>query len=67
MKIGNPTKATLALAAMVMLTVLMATHTIATEAGTGLLGSIVGYIIGNGVGSKQGTVADRLIEIGATE
>lgn len=63
MKISNPTKATLALAAMAMLTVLMTTHAIAAEAGTGLLGSIVGYIIGNGVGSKAGVAPDRLIEV----
>ena len=63
MKIANPTKASLALAAMVMLTVLMATHSIATEAGTGLLGSIVGYIIGNGIGSKARVEPDRLIEL----
>jgi membrane protein YqaA with SNARE-associated domain len=62
-KITNPTKAGLALAAMVMLTVLMSTNAIAPEAGTGLLGSIVGYIIGNGVGSKAGLTADRLIEM----
>ena len=67
MKITNPTKAGLALAAMVMITVLMSTKAIAAEGGTGLLGSIVGYIIGNGVGSKQGTAADRLIEIAASE
>jgi len=64
-KISNPTKAGLAAMAMVMLTVLMSTKAIAAEAGTGLLGSIVGYIIGNGVGSKQGIPADRLIEMAA--
>ena len=63
MKISNPTKAGLAAMAMAMLTVLMSTKAIAAEAGTGLLGSIVGYIIGNGVGSKHGIPADRLIEM----
>jgi membrane protein YqaA with SNARE-associated domain len=62
-KISNPTKAGLAAMAMVMLTVLMSTKAIAAEAGTGLLGSIVGYIIGNGVGSRQGMLPDRLIEM----
>jgi hypothetical protein len=63
MKISNPTKAGLAAMAMVMLTVLMSTHAIAPEAGTGLLGSIVGYIIGNGVGAKTNIPADRILEL----
>ena len=38
---------------MVCLTILMALDSIPTEAGVGLLGSIVGYAIGNGVQARK--------------
>lgn len=53
MRVGNPTKATLAAVAMILITVLMLSHTIDQAAGLGLLGSLIGYIVGNGVGAKQ--------------
>lgn len=61
MNIANPSKALLALAAMVCITVLLAVGRIPTEAGTGLFGSLLGYIIGNGVGAKQGVPIDPII------
>ena len=61
MNIANPSKAMLALAAMVCITVLLAVQRIPTEAGTGLLGSLLGYIIGNGIGAKQGIAIDPII------
>ena len=61
MNIANPSKAMLALAAMVCITVLLAVQRIPTEAGTGLLGSLLGYIIGNGIGAKQGTPIEPII------
>jgi hypothetical protein len=46
MNITNPPKAFLVLAAMVCITVLMVTSKIDQSAGTGLLGSIIGYSVG---------------------
>jgi hypothetical protein len=53
MSIVNPSKAGLALAGMVCITVLMSLEKVATEAGTGMLGAIIGYAIGNGIASAQ--------------
>lgn len=61
MNIANPSKALLALAAMICITVLLAVQRIPTEAGTGLLGSLLGYIIGNGIGARQGVSIDPII------
>lgn len=61
MNIANPSKALLALSAMICITVLLAVERIPTEAGTGLLGSLLGYIIGNGIGAKQGVPIDPII------
>lgn len=56
MSIANPTKAFLALVTIVAITFLMAVNRIATEAGLGVMGTIVGYIVGNGIGAKNGTM-----------
>ena len=61
MNIANPSKALLALAAMICVTVLLAVERMPAEAGTGLLGSLLGYIIGNGIGAKQGVTIDPII------
>jgi hypothetical protein len=53
MSIVNPSKAGLALAGMVCITVLMSLEKIATEAATGMLGAIIGYAIGNGIAAGQ--------------
>jgi formylmethanofuran:tetrahydromethanopterin formyltransferase len=49
MAVVNPSKALVALVAMVCITVLMALERIAAEAATGMVGAIVGYAIGNGI------------------
>jgi membrane protein YqaA with SNARE-associated domain len=49
MTLANPSKAMIAMVAMICITVLMALEKIATEAATGMLGAIVGYAIGNGI------------------
>jgi membrane protein YqaA with SNARE-associated domain len=49
MAVVNPSKAVVALVAMICITILMAVNRIAPEAGTGMLGAIVGYAIGNGI------------------
>jgi len=46
---------------MVCLTVLMAINAIPDEAGVGLLGSIVGYSIGNGVQARKGADVEPII------
>ena len=57
----NPPKALIALVAMICLTVLMAINAIPDEAGVGLLGSIVGYSIGNGVQARKGADVEPII------
>jgi len=52
--ITNPPKALIVLVAMICITVLMSTNKIDQSAATGLLGSIVGYSIGNSIRPKNG-------------
>lgn len=47
--------------AMIVIAVLMISDSIASEAGTGMLGSIVGYAIGNGVAAKTGKPVEPII------
>jgi len=49
MNITNPPKALIVLVGLACITVLMAVGKIEESAGTGLIGSIVGYGIGNGI------------------
>lgn len=53
MTIQNPPKALIVLIGMICITVLMAVHAIEQSAGTGLLGSIIGYAVGNGFRPKD--------------
>lgn len=61
MNIANPSKALIALVALVCLTVLLATNSIPSEAGIGMIGSIVGYGIGNGIAAKTGQPVEPII------
>lgn len=61
MTITNPPKALIALVGMICLTVLMALNRIPTEAGVGLIGSVIGYSIGNGIAARSGTPVDPII------
>jgi hypothetical protein len=61
MSIVNPSKAGLALAGMICITVLMSLEKVATEAGTGMLGAIIGYAIGNGIASAQRQTVEPII------
>ena len=61
MNFTNPPKAFIAMVAMVVIAVLMISDSIASEAGTGMLGSIVGYAIGNGVAAKTGKPVQPII------
>ena len=46
---------------MVCITILLGVNRIPAEAGTGLLGSLLGYVIGNGVGARQGVPIEPII------
>ena len=59
--IANPPKALLALVGMVCVTVLMVADSIPSEAGTGLLGAVIGYAIGNGIAAGTGKAVDPII------
>ena len=61
MNITNPPKALIVLVAMICITVLMSTGKIDQSAGTGLLGSIVGYSIGNSIRPKDGSQVPPII------
>jgi len=61
MNFTNPPKALIAMVAMIVIAVLMISDSIASEAGTGMLGSIVGYAIGNGVAAKSGKPVEPII------
>ena len=54
MNIANPSKAMIALVALVCLTVLLATNSVDQSAGTGLIGMIAGYAVGNGIAARRG-------------
>jgi hypothetical protein len=59
--VTNPPKALIALVAMICIVVLMVTESIGADAGTGMLGSIVGYAIGNGIAAKTHHKVDPII------
>ena len=54
MTFNNPPKAFLLLVGMICVTILMALKTIDQSAGTAMVGSCLGYIIGNGVAARKG-------------
>jgi hypothetical protein len=61
MNLTNPPKALIAMVAMIVIAVLMVADSIANEAGTGMLGTIVGYAVGNGVAAKSGKDVQPII------
>jgi hypothetical protein len=46
---------------MVCITVLLAVNRIPTEAGTGMLGTILGYAVGNGIAARGGKASTPII------
>jgi len=54
MNITNPPKALIVLVAMVCITGLMFAGKIDQSAGTGILGTLVGYSVGNSIRPKNG-------------
>ena len=61
MNLANPPKALIAMVAMIVIAVLMVADSIANEAGTGMLGTIVGYAVGNGIAAKGGKDVQPII------
>ena len=59
--IFNTSKATIALVALVCVTLLLMTDSISSDGGFGLLGTIVGYAVGNGIAARTGVTADPII------
>ena len=54
MNIANPSKAMIALVALICVTILLATDSVDQSAGTGLIGMIAGYAVGNGIAARRG-------------
>lgn len=61
MTIANPPKAFIALVGLICLTLLMALNAIEQATGTGLIGSVLGYAIGNGIAAKSGQPVQPII------
>lgn len=61
MTLNNPPKALIALVGLVCLTVLMALNAIEEATGTGLIGSILGYAIGNGIAARGNQPVEPII------
>tara|TARA_R110000868_G_scaffold90171_1_gene250611 strand:- start:5144 stop:5350 length:207 start_codon:yes stop_codon:yes gene_type:complete len=61
MTISNPPKALIALVGLICLTVLMALQAIEEATGTGLIGSILGYAIGNGIAARSNSPVEPII------
>lgn len=61
MTISNPSKALIALVGLVCITALLAVGAISEATGTGMLGSILGYAIGNGIAARQNVPVEPII------
>ena len=61
MNIANPSKAMIALVALICVTILLATNSVDESAGTGLIGMIAGYAVGNGIAARRGDEVTPII------
>ena len=61
MNIANPSKALIALVALIGMIILMAIDGIDQQAGTNVIVAIVFYSIGNGVGAKTNVPVEPII------
>lgn len=61
MNIANPSKALIALVGLVCITALMATNSIASDAGLPIVTTIIGYAVGNGIAARKGDPVDPII------
>ena len=61
MTVTNPPKAFIALIGLICLTVLLAIGAIDKATGTGMIGTILGYAVGNGIAAKTGKPVEPII------
>ena len=61
MNIANPSKAMIALVALICVTILLTTNSVDESAGTGLIGMIAGYAVGNGIAARRGDEVTPII------
>jgi len=61
MNIANPSKAMIALVALICITVLLAVDAVDESAGSGLIGMIAGYAVGNGIAARRGDEVTPII------
>jgi len=51
----------IALVALICVTILLATNSVDQSAGTGLIGMIAGYAVGNGIAARRGDEVTPII------
>ena len=61
MTLGNPSKALIALVALISMVVLMAMNAVENDQAMNVIVAIVFYSIGNGVGAKTNTPVEPII------
>ena len=61
MTLQNPSKALIALVALICITVLIAVGAIDPDQGLPIITMIVGYAVGNGIAAKKGDPVDPII------
>ena len=61
MTLQNPSKALIALVALICVTVLIAVGSIDSNQGLPIITMIVGYAVGNGIAAKKGDPVDPII------
>lgn len=61
MTLANPPKALIALIGLICLTVLLALGKIDNATGTGMIGTILGYAVGNGIAARSGKPVEPIL------
>jgi len=61
MTLQNPSKALIALVALICITVLIAVRAIDSNQGLPIITMIVGYAVGNGIAARKGDPVDPII------
>jgi hypothetical protein len=61
MILQNPSKALIALVALICITVLIAVRAIDADMGMPIITMIVGYAVGNGIAAKKGDPVEPII------
>jgi hypothetical protein len=61
MTLQNPSKALIALVALICITVLIAVSSIDSDQGLPIITMIVGYAVGNGIAAKNGEPVEPII------